>query len=110
VAQLFSLGHEILLRFFVSQIVRRRFSAVRFSVRLAADIFGRRTARADLSAAGKCGSLSEVRRRLFTDMFMKIHETWPNKSLEPTPVTPSVCREGFRLAVVIRPAWLSFFR
>jgi hypothetical protein len=47
---------------------------IRFLVRLAADIFGRRTARADLSAAGKCGSLSEVRQRLLSDIFMKIHE------------------------------------
>jgi hypothetical protein len=77
---------------------------------LAADIFGRRTARADLSAAGKCGSLSEIRQRLLSDIFMKIHESWPNKSPEPTPVTPSVCREGFGLAVVTVPAWLSFLR
>jgi hypothetical protein len=34
----------------------------------------------------------------------------PNKSPEPTPITPSVCREGFGLADVIRSAWLSFFR
>jgi hypothetical protein len=57
VAQLFSLGHETLLRFFVSQIGRRRFSAVRFFGEFGSRHFGRRTARADSSAAGKCGSI-----------------------------------------------------
>jgi hypothetical protein len=84
--------------------------SVRFSVRWAADIFGRRTARADLSAAGKCGSLLEVRRRLLLDGFMKIHETWPNKSPEPTAVTPALLSGSHRLAEVVSPPWLSFFR
>jgi hypothetical protein len=34
----------------------------------------------------------------------------PNHSLQPTPVAPSVCREGFWFAKVIRSAWLSFVR
>ena len=72
--------------------------------------FGPRTARADLSAAGKCGSLSEVRQRLLSDGFMKIYATWPNKAPEPTPVTPALLPGSRRLADVIRPAWLSFLR
>jgi hypothetical protein len=73
--------------------------------------FGRRTARADLSAAGKCGSLSEVRQRLLSDIFMKIHETWPNKSLEPTAVTPTdEFATSFWSSLVIVRRWLSFFR
>jgi hypothetical protein len=58
-----------------------------------------------LSAAGKCGSLSEVRRRLFTDIFMKIYETWPNKSLETTAVVPPACNR-----TVLCPPCLSFLR
>jgi hypothetical protein len=107
VAQLFSLGHEILLRFLASQIGGRRFLSVRFSVRWAADIFGRRTARADLSAAGRCGSLPGVRRAYLADDFMQIYVLWPNKSPEPTAVG------AFRSAVAVHVAsrrWLSFFR
>ena len=108
VAQLFSLGHERLLGFVVSQIGRRRFSAVRFLVSLAADILdGARLAlicrrRASAAASGE-------RQRFLSDVFMKIHETWPNKSLEPTPITPSVCREVTRWRKS-PAAWLSFFR
>jgi hypothetical protein len=75
VAQLFSLGHEILLRFFVSQIGRRRFSAVRFFGEFGSNILdGARLAlicrrRASAAASGE-------RQRFLSDVFMKIHETW----------------------------------
>ena len=83
---------------------------IRFLVSLAADIFGWRTARADLSAAGKCGSLSKVGQHFMTDICLQIHATWPNKSPEPTPVTPALLSRSRRLADVISPAWLSFLR
>ena len=104
--ELWTLGHEILLRFVVSQIGRRRFSAVRFSVSLAADIVdGARLAlicrrRASAAASGE-------RQRILSDVFMKIHETWPNKSPEPTPVGAVSSASRF---TVFSPAWLSFFR
>ena len=34
----------------------------------------------------------------------------PNKSPEPTPVTPALLSRSRRLADVISPAWFSFFR
>src|ERR1035438_1090110 len=58
--------------------------------------------RASAAASGE-------RQRFLSDVFMKIHETWPNKSLEPTPVTPSVCREVTRWRMS-SSAWLSFLR
>ena len=108
VAQLSTLGHEMLLRSFESDWRAEIFESSDFG-EYGGRHFGRRTARADLSATGKCGSLSEVRRGFLSDSFMKIHETWPNKSLEPTPVTPSACREVTRWRISAA-AWLSFFR
>ena len=64
-------------------------------------------ARADSLAAGRCGSLSKVRRRYLSDIFMKIHESWPNKSPEPTAV--GACGSAVAVHVTSR-RWLSFFR
>jgi hypothetical protein len=45
------------------------------------------------------------------DCSMSLYLTmWPNKSPEPTPVTPALLSGSRRLADVIRPAWLSFGR
>jgi hypothetical protein len=78
VPELWTLGHEILLRFIDSDWQAEIFGDSVFG-EFGGRHFGRRTARADSSAAGKCGSLSEVRQRFLSDIFMKIHESWPNK-------------------------------
>lgn len=39
-----------------------------------------------------------------------IHNLTPNKSPEPTRVTPSFLREGFSGSIVVGRAWLSFLR
>jgi hypothetical protein len=37
---------------------------------------------------------------ILSDVFMMIHDLWPNTALEPTRITPSVCREvaGWRMS------------
>ena len=55
-AQLSSLGHETLLKFIESDWRAEIFGSSDFG-EIGSGHFGRRTARADLSAAGKCGSV-----------------------------------------------------
>ena len=62
-----------------------------------------------LSVGGKFGSrLSE--QRFSAGIFMRIYDSWPNKSPEPTPVGAYRLSRRFPLCCVTGPAWLSFFR
>ena len=105
-AQLFSLGHESYFEFFAF------FAAKDFG-----DLdFAERKFVADLSRCSFAGSDADERElprdlsaEIFVGWFMKIYATWHNNALEPTPVTPSVCREGSGCRQS-PAAWLSFLR
>ena len=108
-AQLFSLGHERFLRLSGAGWQAEIIGSSVFG-EIGGRHIGRRTARAGLSASGRCGSLSKVGRHFMTDICLQIDATWPNKSPEPTAVTPALLSRSHRLAGVICPPWLSFFR
>ena len=57
------------------------------------------SARADLVGASRGGSFFHS-AEILSDGFLQIHDLWPNTALEPTRITPSVCREvaGWRMS------------
>lgn len=104
VAQLFSLGHDISFVFFVA----RDFGiSILRSGSFVADLSSYSFADSDVGEQEFAFGFSV---EFLSDIFMKIHATWPNTALEPTRITPCFCREGFWLADVISPRGSAFVR